>query len=203
MRLQGKTQYRYSIERSNGGLGIGLTIVKRIIQKHDGYVEATSEGPNKGSEFVVNLPIHESPAMLQAVEEKLKTVKSEQLTKILIIEDNEGAAKLLSKMLLHFWNHKVEMAFDGVSGVEKAIEMRPDLIICDIGLPRLSGYDVVKKLREQPGFDKTLIVALTGYGQEEDKQRALQFGFDEHMTKPASVEGLAKLFVHPKMAKGL
>lgn len=185
-----------SIERTQGGLGIGLTIVERIIEKHNGTVEASSKGPGQGSEFSIYLPLHEQIPEVSTFE---KTKEIGDSFKILIIEDNEGAAKLLAKLLTRFWNHKTLLAFNGIDGIETAIIHKPDLIICDIGLPKINGYDVVRRLRQQPGINNKLIVALTGYGQSEDRQKALDAGFDEHITKPASVEVLAQLFEHPKL----
>jgi CheY-like chemotaxis protein len=119
---------------------------------------------------------------------------------VLVVEDNVGAAKILAMMLRKLGNHEVEMAHDGLEALQVASSFRPEIILLDIGLPGLSGYDVAQRLRAQPEFDGTLIVALTGYGQEEDRRRSREAGFDEHLVKPPALATLKQLFVHPKLA---
>ena len=119
--------------------------------------------------------------------------------RILVVEDNIGAATLLSRLLQRFWNHDVRVAHDGLHALEVARRFQPELILTDIGLPRMSGYDVARTLRQEPAFTNTLIVALTGYGQSADRQLSREAGFDEHLVKPADVRSLERLFSHPQL----
>jgi CheY-like chemotaxis protein len=163
---------------------------------HGGTVTAHSGGANRGSEFAVRLPLSSQP--VAPAQTDWKPSPASRL-RVLVIEDNLGAAKTLGRMLTRFWQHEVRLAYDGTSGLAEARQFLPDLILCDIGLPGISGYEVVRQLRRQPEFDRTLIAALTGYGQAEDRRQALEAGFDEHLVKPASVQTIEKLFTDPRL----
>jgi CheY-like chemotaxis protein/nitrogen-specific signal transduction histidine kinase len=192
-------QAETSIDRSQGGLGIGLTLVKTLVELHGGNVEAASGGPHRGSEFTLRLPVmarHSKP------EPAPRLTKVMPELRILVVEDVVGSAKILATMLRKFWGHQVEIAHDGLTALDLARQFHPDLIFLDIGLPKLSGYEVAKQLREDTNFERTLLVALTGYGQEEDRQQTEAAGFDEYLLKPASVADLERIFAHPKLVAG-
>jgi PAS domain S-box-containing protein len=176
------TQVDKTLERSQGGLGIGLTLVKRLVELHGGTVEARSEGPGRGSEFVVRLPVIDKAPRLP------KPVVGEPATngrrRILIVDDNRDNANSLS-LLLELAGNEVHTAHDGVEGIEAARRLQPDVILLDIGMPRLNGYDACRRIREEPWAAKTVIVALTGWGQEADRRKSSEAGFDAHLTKPA------------------
>ena len=185
------TQSERTIERAQGGLGIGLTVVRSIVEMHGGSVEARSDGPERGSEFIVRLPIHRDAAPRAPADQSDGKIRP---CKVLVVEDNVGSARTLAAMLERFWKHDIRVVHDGVAAIEAAEQFLPDLIFLDIGLPGLSGYDVAKRLREDPKFRQTKLIALTGYGQAEDRRRAHEAGFDEHWVKPISVASLYSLF---------
>lgn len=120
--------------------------------------------------------------------------------RVLVVEDNAGAAKILAKLLEKFWGHDVRVAHDGPTAIETADEFLPELVLCDVGLPHLSGYEVARLLRGRPHLSGTLLVALTGYGTPEDRRLSTEAGFDAHLVKPTGIEGLSALFRHPKLA---
>ena len=190
-----------SLERTQGGLGMGLTLVRALVQMHDGTVAAASEGEGKGSEFTVHLPIQKGVGRETSSEATPPPVTEGR--RILLVEDNVGTAKVLSRLLAKLGSHDIHMVHDGLSALEAAKAYRPDLILLDIGLPRMNGYEVAWRLRQQPEFDDTLIVALTGYGTEEDRRRSAEAGFDRHLVKPPSLESLREVLAHPKPAKGV
>lgn len=170
-------QARQGLDRSSGGLGLGLALVKTLVELHRGWVEAKSDGKGKGATFTVRLPITlERPTP--------SARKSAGRRKILVVEDNEDAAELL-KDLLASAGHEVAVAFRGARAIELVREVRPDVIICDLGLPDgMTGFDVAEQLRSDPATAQISLVALTGYGRPEDKARSLRAGFDAHLTKP-------------------
>jgi CheY-like chemotaxis protein len=192
------TQASRSIARSQGGLGIGLTLVRNLVEMHDGTVSATSAGPGQGAEFTVSLPaLEQSP---EPPAEEWKPQPTREL-KVLVVEDMVGSARILSAMLQKFWNHSVMMVHDGLDALHAAKSFHPDVVLLDIGLPGISGFDVARRLRQEPETRHTLLVALTGYGTAEDRQMSEDAGFDEHLVKPASVHSLQKLFTHPRLAE--
>jgi len=190
------TQSSRSLDRSQGGLGIGLTLVKRLVEMHEGTVTVESEGLNQGSTFTVVLPRTDSPEQKTEMPDPGDTSTTRR---ILAVDDNVGAAWLLSKLLGKLGNHQVETAHDGPSVLEKVPEFRPDIILLDIGLPGMNGYDVARKLREDPANDSVLLIALTGYGLEEDRRKSEAAGFDEHLVKPPSLDQMKKILAHPKL----
>jgi CheY-like chemotaxis protein len=186
-----------TLARSRGGLGIGLSVVKRIIDLHGGTVKAASAGPGEGSEFTVTLPVSQttSPAMKSSVPSHKETGPRRR---ILVVDDNVDAAMTISS-LLKAWGHEVLSAYNGPSALETVRSFRPEFILLDIGLPGMSGYDVARLLRAEPSMQGAVIAALTGYGQESDRQRSLDAGFDYHLTKPADLGLLESLLTSPRI----
>jgi CheY-like chemotaxis protein len=179
-----------TLARSQGGLGIGLALVKGLVEMHGGTVEARSDGPGTGSGFVVRLPAaapqtHEPPP---AEPEKPRAAGS----KIVVADDNRDAADTLA-MMLTLAGNEVRTAGDGQEAVAVAEAFRPDAMLLDIGMPRLNGCDACRRIREQPWGRDILVVALTGWGQEEDRRRSQEAGFDAHLVKPVDPAALDKL----------
>ncbi|MDB4958320.1 MAG: histidine kinase [Myxococcales bacterium] len=168
-----------SLERSEGGMGIGLTLVDRLVRLHDGTVEVTSEGLGKGSEFIVRIPIGHAPGKPAAVEEP---APSGLAVHVVLVEDNEDLREL-SEALLQSLGCEVTAAADGPHGLERILAEKPDLAVIDIGLPGMDGFAVARQVRARLG-DSLLLVAVTGYGQAHDREHALAAGFDVHITKP-------------------
>jgi signal transduction histidine kinase len=178
-----------SLERTRGGLGIGLTLVRTLVEMHDGLVEAHSEGPGRGSEFVVWLPVlPDAPAEQREVAPPALVTRRRR---ILLVEDNADARQTL-QVLLETWGHRVEVAEDGLRGLELAVRQPPELALVDIGLPGLDGYRVAERLRATMGRGIRL-VALSGYGDPEDQIRAREAGFDVHLVKPVRPDDLNRL----------
>ncbi|HWA98075.1 MAG TPA: ATP-binding protein [Pirellulales bacterium] len=190
------TQSNRTLERAAGGLGLGLTLARKLAEMHGGTLTAFSEGLGHGSEFVVRLPTIAAPGVPSPLHWIPASVPPRR---ILVVDDNQGAATILSRMLTRFWQHDVQLAHDGLEALATAARFRPEIIILDIGLPGLSGYEVARQLRSDPQFKRALIVSLTGYGQDDDRRRSEDAGFDEHLVKPTSVVTLEKLFSHPKL----
>jgi CheY-like chemotaxis protein len=190
------TQADVPLARTEGGLGIGLTLVKRLVEMHGGVVTASSPGPGQGSEFVVRLPV--SDAMAAAPRAPAHAASSAgSKRKVLVVDDNVDAAVTVSA-LLKAWGHDVQTVYNGPAALETARGFRPDVVLLDIGLPGLSGYDVARKLRAEGIHDRVLITALTGYGQAEDRERAHAAGFDYHLTKPPDTAILEALLAAPE-----
>jgi PAS domain S-box-containing protein len=187
------SQVDRSLERSQGGLGIGLTLVKRLVEMHGGTVEARSGGPGTGSEFIVRLPAPNlSPAKSESDGDPAAARPASGRCKVLVVDDNEDLASSLSK-LLRIMGHQVRTVHDGAEAVKTAGSYRPDVVLLDIGLPTMSGHEVARRIRQQPWGRKIRLIALTGWGQEEDKRRARDAGFDDHLVKPAEPAKLEKL----------
>jgi len=185
------TRVESNLERSQGGLGIGLSIVKRLVQMHGGSVEARSEGQGRGSEFVVRLPL----ALSFAGDEP--TVQTDPVVpitrhRILVVDDNVDAADSLS-LLLEMLGNEVITSYDGESGIQAARKFRPGILLCDIGMPKMNGYDTACSIRAEEWGKNTVMVALTGYGQKDDLQRSADAGFDHHLVKPLDVDDLSAL----------
>lgn len=177
-----------SLERSRGGLGIGLTLVRKLVQMHGGDVQAFSEGPGRGSEFVVKLPLlHE--AAIPAISGR--SVDARRGRRILLVEDNPDARQAM-RDLLELWGHQVAVAPDGLQGVAMALTESPELALVDIGMPGMDGYRVAEELRSRVG-QKIRLVAITGYGGPEGHDRALRAGFDLHLVKPVKPDELDRL----------
>jgi signal transduction histidine kinase len=180
-----------TLARSRGGLGIGLTLVKQLLSRHDGTIRARSEGRGRGAEFVVELPLEpETPPVAEPV-----PINHGELIdargRVMVVEDNPDSRQLLT-YLLEAWGLEVVTASDGPSALDLARSSSPRFAIIDIGLPVIDGYEVARRLREDIG-DRIYLVALTGYGSAADRERALAAGFDEHLTKPAPIDRLRSL----------
>jgi PAS domain S-box-containing protein len=187
------TQVDGSLERSHGGLGIGLSLVRRLVEMHGGTVEARSEGLGRGSEFLVRLPILDQPPQEQPVSSgDSEKIAAAPKRRILVVDDNRDSATSLG-MMLSLMGNETRTAHDGVEAVEQAAAFRPDVILLDLGLPKLNGYDACRRIREQPLGKGMVIVALTGWGQEEDKRRSSEAGFNQHMVKPVDPAALETL----------
>jgi len=186
------TQADTSLERSPGGLGLGLTLVKNLVEMHAGTVEARSGGVGQGSEFVVRLPLLSgSPPTLSPESSDVKLVATVQ-RRILIVDDNQDSAESLAT-LLKLTGHEVHIAHDGLEAVEEAAAFQPQVVLLDIGLPGINGYEAARRIREQQRSKALTLVALTGWGQEEDRRRSEEAGFDAHMVKPVDFAALIKL----------
>jgi len=185
------TQVDRSLEKAQGGVGIGLSLVKGLVELHGGRVEARSDGPGKGSEFVVRLPVLDEAA---APAPKIEKAMTGQLGgyRVLVADDNVDSATSLA-MLLRLMGNEVHTAHDGLQAVAVARDLQPDLALLDIGMPKLNGYDTCQRIREQSGGRKVLLVALTGWGQDEDIRRSHLAGFDRHLVKPVEPAALEKL----------
>jgi PAS domain S-box-containing protein len=190
------TQVERSLERSQGGLGLGLTLVRSLVEMHGGTVKAHSGGPGKGSEFVVRLPVARGPEP-EGVAGDGGKVLSPPRRRILVVDDNRDAANSLA-ILLRILGHEVHTAHDGLEAVGAATVFQPDVVLLDIGLPKLNGYEAARRVRQERGTGVTLI-ALTGWGQEEDRRLSKEAGFDHHMTKPVELPALQRLLAntHP------
>ncbi len=185
------TQIDRSLEKSQGGLGIGLSLVKSLVEMHGGTVEAHSDGPGSGSEFVVQLPIEVETAQSQnPVVEEEQNIKS--ALRILVVDDNRDSADSLA-MLLRVTGNEVRTAYDGQEGVDAAQDYRPHVVLLDIGLPKLNGYEACRYIRKQPWGKSIVLIAATGWGQEEDRRKSQEAGFDHHMVKPVNPRVLMKL----------
>ena len=183
-------QVDVSLERSVAGLGIGLTLVKTLVEMHGGTVEATSQGVGHGSEFIVRLPIV-IEAALTAPPTTIETTVTP--LRILVVDDNRDSADMLA-MLLKFSGHETHIEHDGLAAVEAVHRLDPDVVVLDIGLPGLNGYDAARRIREQNGGSgRPFLIALTGWGQDEDRSRSKEAGFDAHLVKPVDDRALRTL----------
>jgi two-component system CheB/CheR fusion protein len=180
------TQVDRSLDRSQGGLGIGLTVVRKLAEMHGGSVSATSEGIGRGSEFTVRLPL---TATSQPNENSPAPVERSGPLKILVVDDNVDMAMSLG-LLLRQAGHTISTAHDGPAALEAARSFAPDVILLDIGLPGLDGYRVAEALRREPALAKVRLVAVSGYGQAEDRRRTKDAGFDHHLVKPVDFREL-------------
>jgi signal transduction histidine kinase len=187
-----------TIDRSRGGLGLGLTVARSLVAMHGGTIEAFSEGLGKGSEFVVRLPL-EAGAVEQGDVRSARPVERRP-RRVLVIEDGDDNRAAL-RAALEQMGHEVFDAADGLTGAERAIEHAPEIVLVDIGLPGLNGYEVAQRIRSARG-PGVLLVALTGYGQPEDRRSALAAGFDVHLTKPVELETLAAVVARPSRVTG-
>ena len=177
------------LHRSQGGLGIGLTLVKSLAQMHGGDASVTSAGLGLGSEFTVRIPAIEAPAGADAASPQQHP---ERARHILIVEDNVDACETM-RTLLETHGHRVDTANDGPTGLERALALQPEVVLLDVGLPGMDGYEVARRIRTAKSFRRPLLVAVTGYGGAEDRDRALDAGFDAHLTKPVEYPTLAAL----------
>jgi len=186
------TQVDSTLDRSQGGLGLGLTLVRNMVEMHGGSVEALSSGANQGSEFVVRLPISEQLKTPAADVGRMQITSCSTKRRILVVDDNTDAARTLAR-LLRFEGHEVTTAHDGLMALEAASTHHPEIILLDIGLPKMDGYEVMRRVRLQPATKDCLVIALTGYGQENDRRMSREAGFDHHLVKPVDFRALEEL----------
>jgi PAS domain S-box-containing protein len=189
------TQVNRSLEKTQSGLGIGLSIVKRLVEMHGGSVEARSEGPGMGSEFIIRLPV-----VLSLAHQREQAGGDDQQPRpttrrrILVVDDSVDITDSVA-MMLEMMGNEVRTAHDGLEGVAAAAAYRPDMILLDIGMPKLNGYEACRRIRAEPWGKGILIAAITGWGQEEDKCRSQEAGFDHHLIKPVGPAAIEKLLV--------
>jgi signal transduction histidine kinase len=178
-----------TLDRAQGGLGLGLSLVRRITELHGGHVDAHSEGRGLGSEFTVRLPLHVPLSAAAHVDRVAAPAAPRRPLRCLVVEDNRDAAQML-EVALGFEGHDVRLTFDGHSALEAARGFQPDAVVLDIGLPGMTGYDVARALRELPELGRVNIIAATGYGQDEDRARGREAGFDHYLVKPIALDAL-------------
>jgi CheY-like chemotaxis protein len=174
--------------RIDAGLGIGLAVVRRLVELHDGRVVAVSPGIDQGSQFIVRLPI----AQIDGARSHERVPNCSRQFRVCVVEDVRDIAYMMRK-LLEKLGHEVTAAHDGEQGLEMILQGRPDVAFIDIGLPGLSGYEIAERLTQDQRVRGVVLVALTGYGQPQDRQRALDAGFHYHLVKPASYVGLRQM----------
>jgi CheY-like chemotaxis protein len=187
-------QVDHSTTRSQGGLGIGLTLVRNLVEMHKGTVEARSAGLGHGSEFIVSLPL---AAPISAQQSNVTPAEENQTAapsghRIIVVDDNRDAAETLA-VVLRLEGHTVATAHDGHTALELAKSWQPELVLLDLGMPGMDGFEVARRLREQPGLEKVVLAALTGWGQQADRQRTAAAGFDHHLVKPVDMNMLMEL----------
>ncbi|HEY8506686.1 MAG TPA: ATP-binding protein, partial [Gemmataceae bacterium] len=180
------------LERARGGLGIGLTLVRRLAEMHGGSVAAASDGPDTGSEFTVRLPAVVTPPPGPSPACEPEPGPAAAGLRVLVVDDNRDAADSLS-LLLRVMGHEVRTAYDGAAGVEVAADFRPEVALLDIGMPRMNGYDAARHIRRQDGGEKVILIALTGWAQQEERHRTREAGFDHHLVKPLDLAELESL----------
>ncbi|MGA7743260.1 MAG: response regulator [Polyangia bacterium] len=180
-----------SLDRSKGGLGLGLALIKGLVEMHGGSIQAQSGGLGKGAAFVVRLPL-DTGAVLERPAPRV--TPGRVCRRVLIIEDNRDAAESLREAL-ELGKHEVEVAYNGPDGIERARSFHPDVVLCDIGLPGMDGYDVARAVRHDPALQSIFLVALSGYALPEDLERAAQAGFQHHLAKPPSVDALERVLL--------
>jgi signal transduction histidine kinase len=190
------TQADRHLDRSQGGLGIGLALVSKLVEMHGGTRTAQSDGPGKGSIFTVSLPLvdEQGEALGQPLQ---KAQKAAAPMKVLIVDDNVDSAQT-SLWMLDLMGHKATVAHEGVTALEMAHEIKPDVVLLDIGMPGMDGYEVCRQLRQMPEMKNKTVIAQTGWGQESDRQKAFAAGFDHHITKPVSLDLLTQLLADIK-----
>jgi PAS domain S-box-containing protein len=189
-----------SLERSQGGLGLGLTLVRKLVELHGGSIRASSSGLGRGSEFEVRLRALQQAPAPPAPSGAPEPVSVCSGRRVLVVDDNRDAAETLG-VLLRTWDLDVRLAYDGPSALKSADSFQPEVILLDIGLPGMDGYEVARQVRRRPGLERPLLIALTGYGQESDRRRSHEAGFDRHIVKPVDPEQLMALVTCPEPAQ--
>lgn len=183
-----------SLERSRSGLGIGLTLVKTLVEMHGGSVEVRSDGVGRGTEFIVRLPLPHEAADAMPPQPTRNEPDLLRDRRILVVDDNRDAAVAVSE-LLGLIGNQTQMAHDGLEAVERAASFDPDIVLLDIGLPKLNGYEVARKIRQQANGAQIVLIALTGWGQDNDRKQSAEAGFDGHLTKPLDLAVLSDLLL--------
>jgi CheY-like chemotaxis protein len=186
------TQVDRSLERSRGGLGIGLSLVKRLVEMHGGSVTAASDGEGRGSEFAVRLPVLSDAPEAASPRAARETLATRGAHRILVVDDDLESARSLA-MVLDAAGHETETAHDGLEAVEVAERFRPRVALLDIGLPKLNGFEVARRIRERPWAERAVLIAVSGWGQDEDRRKSKDAGFDFHFVKPVDFDRLAAL----------
>jgi len=181
------------VDRIVTGLGVGLALVRTLVEMHEGSVSAFSEGAGKGSRFLISLPTHHVEMRMSSEKEADAPFKS---ARILVVDDNIDAALTIGR-LLELAGHVVMTIHDSEQAIQQAIAEQPDAVLLDIGLPGMDGYEVARRLRADPKLSRTRLIALSGFGREEDKRRSLEAGFDAHLTKPADLRALQEAIAGP------
>jgi PAS domain S-box-containing protein len=189
-------QADHTLARSQGGLGIGLTLVRTLVELHGGRVDVRSEGPGRGSEFTVRLPMARPQAPQRPDSPSASSRAAPRPLRVLVVDDNVDSARSLAR-LLGRWGHDVQVAHDGPGAIDAFGAFHPEFVILDIGLPGMDGYEIARRLRDDTDAAGMLLVALTGYGQESDRQRAFLAGFDHHLVKPVDIGMLQELLGSP------
>jgi CheY-like chemotaxis protein len=192
------------LDRSQCGLGIGLTLVRQFVEMHGGTVTAHSDGPGRGSEFVVRLPAltaEQKRELLPMLPEVQPPVAPPAPRRILVVDDNVDAAKSLA-VLLRLEGHEVRVACDGPEALAAAQADPPEMVVLDLGMPGMDGFEVARRLRVLPGTKGTLLVAMTGWVEEDDRRRCYEAGFDGHLPKPVELDALRQFLAHPKLVRG-
>jgi CheY-like chemotaxis protein/anti-sigma regulatory factor (Ser/Thr protein kinase) len=193
------SQLNRALDRSQGGLGIGLALVKKLVDMHGGTIDADSAGLGRGTTFTVRMPAL-PPAISKALGPAPQPAPFQDARRILVVDDNHDAAESLSE-LLGTLGHNTRMAHSGPEAVATAVEFHPDLVFLDIGMPGISGYEVARRLRKHPEVSSAILVALTGWGTEEDKRKARDAGFDEHVTKPIDMAAIETVLARAAMGR--
>jgi len=191
------TQAERALDRAEGGMGVGLTVSRRLLELHGGRIEARSEGLGKGAEFIVRLPV---PAQIVDVAvARPEAGHVEDRISVLLVEDNRDLADSF-RVLMETLGHEIHVAREGMAGLEAARARAFDMILVDIGLPGMSGYEVARRLRVEPVTAKALVVAVSGYGRDEDKRQARAAGFDHYLVKPIDPAALQNLLARVRRA---
>lgn len=193
-------QADHASTKSQGGLGIGLTLVKNLVEMHGGSVAADSAGLGKGSEFTLRLPLVAPAETSAGARDDSKSAPQSSGHRLLIVDDNHDAALSLA-MVLRLQGHEVRVAHDGPTALDTATKFQPDVIFLDIGMPGMDGYEVARRVRKTAGIEKTVLAALTGWGQQEDRRRSAEAGFDHHLVKPPEPSLIEKLLADLKTMK--
>ena len=188
------TQAPRSLDRSQGGLGVGLAVVRKLVEMHGGTVEAQSAGPGKGSEFIVRLPVLSPPTGRSQILSKEGDERSGSGWRVLVVDDNVDSADSIA-MLLQVSGHEVRVAYSGQDALDMAAKYQPDIVLLDIGLPVMDGYEVARRLRKHPDLKGVKLIAVTGYGQESDRLQSQEAGFDYHLVKPVDAQKLEEVMV--------
>jgi CheY-like chemotaxis protein len=188
-------QAEYAGTRTQGGLGIGLTLVHQLVKMHGGSVSAHSEGRGKGSEFVVRIPALPKTAPTEGApptQGQGAATPAIPCRKVLVVDDNHDAAETLA-LLLKLEGQDIRVSHDGAAALQAASDFRPEVVFLDIGMPGMNGYEVARRIRRFPGLENTVLIAMTGWGQEEDRRRSHEAGFDRHLVKPVEPAVLKEL----------
>jgi len=186
------TQVNNSLDRSQGGLGIGLSLARRLIEMHNGTINVRSAGDGKGSTFTITLPLMDSAKEMPQAVESPAMEPAENPLRVLVVDDNVSSAKTMGWML-EFAGHSTTLVHSGEEALEVARRQHPEVILLDIGMPGMNGYDVCRELRRDPKFETVVFIAQTGWGQERDRKRAIEAGFDHHLIKPVNFDQFSSL----------